>query len=223
MKAVRSKQTGFGIIEAVIIIAAVGIIGVAGWFVYQHDHTKVTNTAASTTQQKTTTVTQINADPYAGWQSYCDTTVKTCIKYPSDWVASPYGGLENPACTEYAALTGSTVKDRGSSTAYIASIDDLKTPMADLKILGTVVDNKPEYSVYNTSYISENNLHVGATQEIAYANYTFTGKTGDASVVGTPCANGYAAISTAEQAKAWFNTAEGKTVLKVVQSFSYQQ
>jgi len=54
-----NKQAGFSIVEAVIVVAVVGIIGVAGWLVYQHDRTKVTDAAAggapSTSQQTTTT------------------------------------------------------------------------------------------------------------------------------------------------------------------------
>ncbi len=221
MNRTANKQSGFSIIEIVLVVLVIGALAAIGLLVYLQ-HTTTKPTVATNSQQKSTTVTHPPTDPYQGWQTYCDSTVKACIKYPSDWVASQYGGLENPACTEYASLTGPTSKDRGSSPAYIVSIDDLSTPVSDLKILGTVVDNKPGYSIYNASYISQNNIHVGGTQEIASANYRFTGKTGDAGLVGTPCANGYAAITTSDQAKAWFNSTEGKTVLKVVQSLYYQ-
>lgn len=41
----RSRQAGFNIVEAVVVLAAVGVIGTVGWFVYQHDRTKLTDAA----------------------------------------------------------------------------------------------------------------------------------------------------------------------------------
>ena len=224
---VRSDSKGFGLIEVLIVIALAVVVAGAGLYLYHKhaDNNKKTTTSSSTksstsaNQQGSNTA---NSDPYSGWRTYCDSTVKACIKYPSDWVASQYGGLQNSACTEYASLTGPTNKDRASDTAYIASIGALATPVSDLKIVGMVVNNKPSYAVYNDSYLTQNNIQVGATQAIADVNYNFTGTTSDAALVGTPCANGYSTITTLGQAKDWFNTTDAKTVLKVVQSLYYQ-
>src|SRR6266536_1895610 len=58
----REHQSGFSIVEAVVIVAAIGIICAAGWFVYQHNRPKATNAASNTNQttnsQTTTTPTQ---------------------------------------------------------------------------------------------------------------------------------------------------------------------
>jgi type II secretory pathway pseudopilin PulG len=54
----RSKQAGFSIVEAVLGVAVLGILGAAGWFVYQHNQPKPTDAAATTNQsanQQTTT------------------------------------------------------------------------------------------------------------------------------------------------------------------------
>lgn len=57
MDRTQNKQAGFNIVEILLIIVAVGVIGVGGWFVYQHNRTRVSDAAGSnqTTQQTTTT------------------------------------------------------------------------------------------------------------------------------------------------------------------------
>ncbi len=51
----RERQSGFSIVEAVLVVAAIGVIGAGGWFVYQHNRPKATNAAPNTNQQTTTT------------------------------------------------------------------------------------------------------------------------------------------------------------------------
>ena len=60
-------QSGFGAIETLLVIVAVGIIGTAGWFVYQHNRTKATNAAANPSNQQTqqtTTTTPVSTVNY---------------------------------------------------------------------------------------------------------------------------------------------------------------
>lgn len=84
------KQAGFSIVEAVIIVAIIGIIGVAGWLVYQrHNPIATTTTTQTANQHKSTAPTQAPADPYQGWQTFTDNAMAAAsgisIKYPSDW------------------------------------------------------------------------------------------------------------------------------------------
>lgn len=54
------RHTGFSTIEAVAVVAVIAVIAAAGWFVYQHNRTQLTNAAGgttTTTQQTTTTTT----------------------------------------------------------------------------------------------------------------------------------------------------------------------
>lgn len=57
MERTQSKQTGFSIVELIIAIVVVGVIGAAGWFVYQHNRPKGANAAENTqtTNQQTPT------------------------------------------------------------------------------------------------------------------------------------------------------------------------
>jgi pilin/secretion family protein with methylation motif len=59
MTRMKNKQAGFGIVEAVIAVLVMGVLAGAGWFVYQHNRTKVTNAAVGSqpTSQQTTTTT----------------------------------------------------------------------------------------------------------------------------------------------------------------------
>lgn len=159
---------------------------------------------------------------YNGWDTKCVNALKACIKVPSGWISNPYGGYENTAKTQYAELAVENVKDNSSADALIVSIDELATPNSSLKVVGLIFGSKPTYAIYDTNYISANQLKVGATKNILIGNYTFTGPTGQASLVGTPDDNGIKAITSISQARAWFATTDAQQVLKVVRSFYYQ-
>src|SRR6266699_2108874 len=59
----REHQSGFSIVEAVIVVIAIGVIGTVGWFIYQHNKTKPTDAASNgqPTQQTTTTTAPTGA------------------------------------------------------------------------------------------------------------------------------------------------------------------
>ena len=78
MEGTQNKQAGFNIVELLVIIVAVGVIGVGGWFVYQHNRPKPTGatggtqTTNQTTNQQSTTTTYFTITewgvraPYSG-------------------------------------------------------------------------------------------------------------------------------------------------------------
>jgi len=158
------------------------------------------------------------------WKTTCDTELKACYKYPSDWVAAQYVGIENTAETAYVRYQNPDNKDQAVDSAYIVSIDDLATPNQGLKVVGYVIENRPGYIVYDASIVAADNLTIGQTTELVTGNPTFSGKSGHESVtfVATPNTNGQTAITTQEQAKTWFSTPEAKECLKILQSFHYQ-
>jgi Tfp pilus assembly major pilin PilA len=219
----KKNKNGFAVLELVLAIVVIAIIAVGGWGVYKHYHkTKSVATTTNTMTSKTNTTQQ--TDPYAGWQTYCDTYVSACYKYPSDWTAvSGFSGVfQNTAITAYASLGGGTNKDQSTDSVYINSINNLST-VSGLSIVGYIApNNKPIYALYDTSYLSTNRVTAGATSQLIDGNYAFTGKNGAVSFVATPGSNGYAAITTLDQAKAWFSSTNGETDLKIMQSFYYQ-
>jgi Tfp pilus assembly protein PilV len=54
MGAYRKNQSGFGMVEALVVVAVVAALGTAGWLVYRHDNKKsVSNNTPSTSQTAT--------------------------------------------------------------------------------------------------------------------------------------------------------------------------
>jgi prepilin-type N-terminal cleavage/methylation domain-containing protein len=99
MKVKQNNQSGFTVIETLIVLLVVAAIALAGVLVYRHDHkTKTVNasTTASTTKPKVTVSTNnktvATVNPYAGWKSYCSSDGGLCIKYPTNWT---YANVSN--------------------------------------------------------------------------------------------------------------------------------
>lgn len=185
---------------------------------------KIKKTAQNTshTGDKQATYTQTQADPYKGWKSNCDASLKACYKYPNNWVQSQYGGWQNIADTAYFNIVANN-KDQSTNTIYVAAIEDLVDSSQGLKIVGTVENHLPSYTIYDASIVTDKHLVVGQTAELVTTNPTFKGKGIDKDITfnATPGTTGIASITNAEQAKAWFATPDAQQCLKILQSFKY--
>lgn len=223
----KTTNSGFGVVGAILISALVVVIGITSYLVTTRLEPKsqprpITSISV---QQKTTVTPKAPTGPYAGWKTYCDSTTVSCIQYPPDWapVAGFPGAFESSTQTGYVSLIpGGTNVDEALNTAYICSVTNLNTSAGPLDIVGYIVSNQPGYVVYDTSYVSNNGIKVGVTKRIIDGNYSFTGKNGPISLVATPDSNGYAAITTFNEAQAWFTGADAQTDLKILESFYYQ-
>lgn len=86
MGKLQKGQTGFSIVEILILFVIVGIVGFVGWNV---GHTKskstknVSTISADTTKAVNTPA--VSKDPYANWQTYTSKTEKATFKYPNTW------------------------------------------------------------------------------------------------------------------------------------------
>jgi hypothetical protein len=204
------------------VVALLIGVGVLGWTVYRQvwHETSTVSVAQTGGQHPKTARPATKPNLYAGWKSTCGAAMGACFKYPSDWTASPYGGLQNPADTAYVDYQVADNKDQAGSTVYIAVVDDLTTPGQSLTIVGYVFNNVPSFAVYDSAAVTAAGAAAGQTARLVTGNPTFTGEGGARSTfVATPGANGLAAITTTDQAKAWFTTDSAKTCLQILQSF----
>ncbi|HUB93141.1 MAG TPA: hypothetical protein VMB52_01415 [Verrucomicrobiae bacterium] len=87
----NESNSGFSIVEALLILVIIGILGFTGWYVYHAKQASDKNysTANSSTvpiyKKKVATKTTATANPYAGWKTFCSSVTNACFKYDPTW------------------------------------------------------------------------------------------------------------------------------------------
>lgn len=230
----QENQLGFGLFSVLMLIVVLVLVVASGVYAWHRDHKAKGNATSHTTTMASTAgsgsksggsgSTAASADPYAGWKTYCDSTISSCFKYPPDWnaVSGFPGAFEDSDDKAYTSLSGGTTKDRAQDTVYVQSAEGITTSATPLTILGYIDNNEPGYGVYDSSYLASIGIKAGMTAQLVDGNYAFNGKVGDVSLVATPGENGYAAITTFVQAQNWFSTPAAQTCLKALRSFYYE-
>ncbi len=204
----KKNQKGFSFVEVMLVLIFITLIVFVGWYVMNSNKDKTTSkTSSSSSPQTKKTAT----DPYAGWKTYCDKQSIGCVKYPSDWSLNEGDAnvqLTTPkeAANPINILYDLSVHGPASSDGNIV-VDslDLAIPINGLKAEeGIIKDaNAPYISLVDPS--GSWNHGTGATtwslgaspNDLPYDNDT--------------------------KANAWFTSAEAKTALQIIQSFSYKQ
>jgi len=231
MRKKQSERTaGFGIIGVVLIVVALAVIGLLAWRFYDASKSKTpsstaNHTSSGSSSQANTQTPPPKVDPYAGWQTYCDTVEKACFKYPSGWTIDPSDQnnivsvtLENSTKTLVGSYTNYDTRDGFQMPYYTAALEDLSTPSAIYKVLGGFVAStatvNPQYKVVDSSFTI--GLTVGQQASVNNtARFTFADKnTGHLEIYPTS-ANGM----TSNQATTWFTTDDAKTALLIARSF----
>jgi len=121
----KTNQTGFSIVEALLILVVVGILGFTGWYVYHAKQTSdksysaASNSTAPTYKKKTTTTKTATANPYAGWNTCDDTADGVSFKYPSGWTVQGSTAGSNP-CSGFTLTAGQEFSLRSPSSNGLA-------------------------------------------------------------------------------------------------------
>jgi Tfp pilus assembly protein PilE len=88
----KTNQKSFGIAEILIVVVVVGLLGVAGWLVYDRQKSKTDNNKANTPvsrhqeKQETPKETEHNENTPDGWKKY-DSNSQFSFVYPKEWGA----------------------------------------------------------------------------------------------------------------------------------------
>lgn len=85
---ISSKQNGFGAVETLLVLVAVGFISITGWYLWHTKHSADKPIAAgssSSEKTKTQPPTVNNKKLPVGWQEYSNTTYGVRFGYPSEW------------------------------------------------------------------------------------------------------------------------------------------
>lgn len=227
----KKSQKGFAVVEGLLILVIVGLIGFVGWYVWHNRATKTTNSPATSTsaivEQKTTpTATKPAVDPYAGWKTYCDSTINGCFRYPADWADIGAGtdvkalgtNKDETIVLEYAE----PVNGNGGLGDFLTkSIDSLTTTDTTYKVVGGyyTIGNIPGYNLADTSLTQQLGLSVGKTTKISNNDLYFTKNSSKATLVAHYDNTSGSSSIAASVANPWFTSTDGKIALKIVQSY----
>jgi len=81
-----SNHSGFGVLEALLILVLIGVLGFTGWFVYRAQKTADKSYNSQSSAQLSTTKKAIKSvDTYAGWKAFCSGVTNACFKYDPSW------------------------------------------------------------------------------------------------------------------------------------------
>lgn len=227
----KVNQKGFSVVEILIVIVVVGLLGAVSWLVYDRQNNKTDSSSNQTTQQNqvaTEPEAKKETDPYIGWKQYCDDKSSLCFKYPTDWKveqqsydaesSSAYASVVSPTETARVVYQTNSTRDGGTLDVTPVKLAD-SSNFAGYSIAGTfgVYLGKPRvvYDVVKGT-VEENGFKVGQATQLSSASTRFDYNGNITEVFGTP--TDYFANET--EAKAWFDSTDGKTVLLILQSFS---
>jgi len=81
----RMNERGFGIIEAMLIVVAVGILGFVCWYVYDANKKSESTSSVSSTSQEAKTTEQQKTSSTKLDKEYKDDAGSFTVNYPSNW------------------------------------------------------------------------------------------------------------------------------------------
>lgn len=104
----RNNHDGFTLVELLLTIIAIGVIGFAGFYVW--DKSKDGSDVKSSGKTTLSESTKADLDPTRDWKSYTSTEGKFSLKYPASWHTA-----DNPEnCYTNLLLLGPTAETVGT-------------------------------------------------------------------------------------------------------------
>lgn len=220
---------------SLIVIAGAGV----GTYIWQNQR------MATLTRQHTADVQRVNQlqSQYAAataaavvhtntWKQFCDQFTPFCFMYPNQWIPADNSlnlpndkresvTVTNPTKTLRIVYINPLIKDGGSLSARIITTNNMTVNNVRLAILGIIPVSsgvyQPSYIVLNTDQALNAKPGNDALLLNGSINPRFTVGQYDAiSLIGYPTTK----ITSMAQAKAWFDSIDGKTVLKIIESYA---
>jgi hypothetical protein len=81
----KNNQSGFTVVEVLLLLIFLAIIGFIGVYVAHNRSGKPVAVSSSTSKSANSSKSTAAPDPYIGWKQYCSAHEKSCFKYPSNW------------------------------------------------------------------------------------------------------------------------------------------
>lgn len=178
------KQSGFGVIEVIILVVMLGIIGFGGWYLWQANQKPAEQTQAQPKEE----VSEVK------WLEHKDEVGKYSIKYPSNWklenevtrhyddVASSYVTITSPAGAEVklraspGGIGGGCVPretDRpftpGNECASFSYLNIEKIDIGNVRVEKTSRDGKTTNIVPASGYLAKTKFMSSDGQNSTYA------------------------------------------------------
>ncbi|HEY8998760.1 MAG TPA: prepilin-type N-terminal cleavage/methylation domain-containing protein [Candidatus Saccharimonadales bacterium] len=94
MGKVQKDESGFSVIEVILVLVIVALIAACGVVAYRHHHkttaattTKTSSSTKASTSKSSTSTSTSTTDAYAGWLTYASSDEGLSLKYPTTWTA----------------------------------------------------------------------------------------------------------------------------------------
>jgi type II secretory pathway pseudopilin PulG len=116
----KQQQSGFTLVEILLVIIALTLIGFGGWYVWDANQNKKETSGAmktSTADAKQDTTTEpAEPNPTKDWKPYTNTAGAYSLRYPTSWVTAPNADMCGPEVFllgSSAELVGRCASDSG--------------------------------------------------------------------------------------------------------------
>jgi hypothetical protein len=226
------------IVLIAIVIVAGGTSGVYEWQIKNTNNLRKQQTAlkqkVSSLQSQYAAAKAVANISTSGWKQFCDQFAPLCFSYPSQWVVTDsslklpgdnreFASVTNPNKTIQINYDNPLFKDGGSLSVRIIKVSHTTVNGTKLAVLGIIPVSS---GVYSPSYIvldSNQALSVTPSDSTLLLNGSinprFTvGQYHSILFTGSPTRK----ITSYAQAQAWFDSIDGNTTLKILESLTSQ-